>query len=66
MLIILVFTLNLLACSFYATGKLPDIPPSLSDLIKWLFTVVVAGIGTGKVASVFKKEVSNETVALEQ
>lgn len=47
--ILLIFTLNLLACGFYVSGRLPDIPESLSDLIKWLFTAIITGVGVGKI-----------------
>lgn len=47
--VLLIFTLNLLACGFYATGGLPAVPESLSDLIKWLFTAIISGVGVGKI-----------------
>jgi hypothetical protein len=55
MAILLVFTLNMLACGFWTQEGLPNVPESLSDLLKWLFTAVVAGIGTGKVTDTFKR-----------
>jgi hypothetical protein len=51
LLILLVFTLDLIACGFYAVGRLPEIPTNLSVLLQWLFSSVVAGIGTGKIAA---------------
>mgnify|MGYP000902546331 CR=1 FL=1 len=51
-IILLIFTMNLLACGFYAAGGLPNIPESLSDLIKWLFTAVITGVGVGKVQGI--------------
>lgn len=47
--ILLIFTLNLLACGFYVSGGLPAVPESLSDLIKWLFTAIISGVGVGKI-----------------
>ncbi len=48
--VLLVFTLNLISCAFYLCGRLPDVPPSLADLIEWLFSFAVGGVALGKVA----------------
>lgn len=66
MLLLLVFILNLIACAFFTTGALPDIPPTLADMLKWLFTVVVAGIGTGKVATAISTKGAPNAVNVDQ
>lgn len=52
LVVLMVFTLDLLACGFYVSGGLPEVPASLADLIKWLFTAVIAGVGFGKVRDI--------------
>lgn len=47
--ILMIFTLDLLACGFYMAGGLPVVPESLADLIKWLFTAIISGVGVGKI-----------------
>lgn len=44
LLILLVFTLGLIAVAFYVSGKLPEIPESLADLIKFLFGAATAKV----------------------
>lgn len=47
--ILLLFTMNMIAVAFYMSGKLPEIPASLLELIKWLFAFLAGGVWMGKV-----------------
>jgi len=51
LIMLLIFTMNLISCAFYIENRLPQVPESLVSLIQWLFVAAVGGIGVGKVTA---------------
>lgn len=54
LLILLVFTLNLIAAAFWCAGKLPEVPESLANLIKFLFGAATTKVSIGAIADIGK------------
>lgn len=50
LLLLLLFTMALIAWAAYMAGKLPEVPPSLADLIKFLFGAATAKVALGSAA----------------
>lgn len=50
LLLLLVFTMGLIAWAAYMAGHLPEVPPSLADLIKFLFGAATAKVALGAAA----------------
>ena len=62
--ILLLFTMTLISIAFYlSVPKLPEVPASLSDLIKFLFGAGTARVAVGPVADAIKSYVNRSSDA---